>query len=243
MRLSNLVRKAGSTLTRSSTVEIHWIRRSGWIGENLRKRVPHATFKSRIEAAARRTNGGGPKKLAPEYKDPGASRLPDEVRTSSECGDLYAWLVRQRKPSVVVEFGSAFGISGMYFASGIESVEGSHLYSFEINQEWAEIAEANIRSITGRATVTRGAFEEKVDEVLPGKIGIAFVDGIHTYEFVTRQFALLRRLMLPGGLILLDDINFGRSGSRMREAWEEISTSECVQAAVEINGRVGLVEL
>ena len=118
-----------------------------------------------------------------------------------------------------------------------------HLYSFEINHEWADIAERNIRSIGDRLTLTRGAFEDYVDTVVPGEIDLAFVDGIHTYDFVMRQFDLLRRRVPGGGMIAFDDIDFKRPGARMREAWEEIAASPIVAAAVEVNGRVGLVEL
>jgi predicted O-methyltransferase YrrM len=151
--------------------------------------------------------------------------------------------VQKRKPAIVVEFGSAFGVSGMYFASGLAEVKAGHLYSFEINHGWADIAERNIRSVSDRLTLTRGAFEDHVEAVVPGRIDLAFVDGIHTYEFVQRQFEILRGRMSRGGLIAFDDINFNRPGARMREAWEEIVASQHCVSAVEINCRVGLMEL
>ena len=47
----------------------------------------------------------------------------------------------QRRPEIIVEFGSGFGVSGMYFAAGLEDNQSGHLYSFEINDEWADVAE------------------------------------------------------------------------------------------------------
>jgi len=131
----------------------------------------------------------------------------------------------------------------MYFASGLVAAGQGHLYSFEINREWADIAERNIRSICDCVTLTRGTFEDHVDAVVPGPIDLAFVDGIHTYEFVKAQFDTLRPRLSAGGLIAFDDIDFKRPGSRMREAWEEIAADPRVAGAVEVNGRVGLVEL
>lgn len=78
---------------------------------------------------------------------------------------------------------------------------------------------------------------------MPGTIELAFVDGIHTYEFVKAQFDTLRPRMSTGGVIAFDDIDFRRAGSRMRDAWDEISADPRVASAVEVNGRVGLVEL
>ena len=65
---------------------------------------------------ARTTNSLGAQKLDDAYGEVGGVRLPDDVRSSADLGDLYAWLVQERRPTTVVEFGSAFGVSGMYFA-------------------------------------------------------------------------------------------------------------------------------
>jgi hypothetical protein len=92
-------------------------------------------------------------------------------------------------------------------------------------------------------TLTRGTFEDHVSNVVPGHIDLAFVDGIHTYEFVMAQFDTLRPRMAPGGVMAFDDIDFKRAGSRMRDAWENIAADPCVISAVEINGRVGLAEM
>ncbi len=224
-------------------LNVRWRKRAGWLGSHLRQRVPQAPRKSQIEAVARNTNSLGVQKLDLAYGEVGGVRMPDDVRSSADLGDLYAWLVQQRRPATVVEFGSAFGVSGMYFASGLMAAGSGHLYSFEINREWADIAERNIRSIGNCLTLTRGTFEDHVEKVVPGTIDLAFVDGIHTYEFVKAQFDALRPRMSSGGMIAFDDIDFKRPGSRMREAWEEIAADHRVAAAVEVNGRVGLVEL
>lgn len=224
-------------------LQLRWRKRGGWLGSHLVERIPRAPSKTQIEAVAKKTSNLGAQKLADEYGEIGGVRMPDDVRSSSDCGDLYSWLVQKRRPATVVEFGSAFGVSGMYFASGLAAAKTGHLYSFEINHQWADIAERNIRSISDRLTLTRGAFEDHVEAVVPGQIDLAFVDGIHTYDFVLRQFELLRRRMSNGGLIAFDDIDFKRPGAGMRKAWEEIAASPHVAGAVEVNGRVGLVEL
>ena len=143
----------------------------------------------------------------------------------------------------MVEFGSAFGVSGMYFCAGLEASQTGHLYTFEINRDWADIAERNIRSVSDRFTITRGAFEEEVASVVAGPIDLALVDGIHTYEFVTRQFEILKPRMSRAGLIAFDDIDFAKPGTRMHEAWTDIAGTDEIVAAVEVQGRLGLVEL
>jgi predicted O-methyltransferase YrrM len=153
-------------------------------------------------------------------------------------GDLYSWLVSARRPETIVEFGSGFGVSGMYFTAGLEQAGLGHLYSFEINDEWAQVAERAIAEISDRFTLIRGAFEDHVDDI-PGPIDMALVDGIHTYDFVMKQWQILQPRMSPGGLVLFDDISYGQG---MREAWLEIARSSPVAGAVEFQNRLGLVE-
>ena len=224
-------------------LELRWLKRGGWLGRQLTGNIPPAPRKDQIESAAQTTDSLGPQQLAAEYGEAGGTRTPGVVRSSSYAGDLYAWLVQQRTPATVVEFGSAFGVSGMYFCTGLEATGGGHLYTFEINRDWADIAERNIRSISNRFTLTRGTFEDEVASVVRAPIDLALVDGIHTYEFVTRQFDILKPRMSRGGLIAFDDIDFAKPGTRMHEAWTDIAGSNEIVAAVEIQGRLGLVEL
>ncbi|MGH7622999.1 MAG: O-methyltransferase [Gemmatimonadaceae bacterium] len=219
------------------------MKRGAWLAGHLGEIVPQAPRKEQIERTAHATNRLGSRKLADEYGEAGGVRTPDAVRSSSDIGDLFAWLVELRRPNIVVEFGAAFGVSGMYFVTGLDAARAGRLYSFEINDEWADIAERNIQSLSDRFTLTRGAFEIHVSTVVPSSIDLAFVDAIHTYEFVQRQFEILRPRMSAGGIIMFDDINFAKPGAQMRRAWEEIAARHDVAAAVEVHGRLGIAEL
>ena len=231
-------------LGRRTRLELRWLRRAGWMADHVRADPPPAPFKATIEALAKQADALGLQRLAPEYGEHDGRRTPKDVRSPAASGDLYAWLVIQRRPSIVVEIGSAFGVSGMYFAAGLQQLGHGHLHSFEINEEWATIAERNIRTISDRVTLTRGSFEDHVDRVVTGPINLALVDGIHNHAVVMRQFGLLRERAAPAALLLFDDIDFQRTAdARMREAWQEIAGHDSVIAAVEINGRLGMVEL
>ena len=161
LRLMRLFRRVPQT-----QVSLAWLKVGGWLGAHLTGSVPHAPRKRHIEAVAVATDQLGPQRLADEYGEPGGERTPAVVRSSSAAGDVYAWLAQQRRPATIVEFGTAFGVSGMYFAAGLEAAGSGHLYSFEINREWADIAERNVRSVSNRFTLTRGSFEGCVTDVL-----------------------------------------------------------------------------
>jgi predicted O-methyltransferase YrrM len=201
----------------------------------LPRKLPAAPRKAEIEAIAETTNRIGPQPLAPEYDLPD-TYSPEQVRSPSSQGDLYSYLVAERDPQVVVEFGSAFGVSGMYFATALRR---GRLYSFEINPDWADIAERNISTITDRFSLIRGAFEDRVDDI-PAPIDIALVDGIHDYDFVMKQWEILKTRMSPGGLVLFDDITYGPG---MREAWREIRADPIVVDSVARWHRLGITEL
>lgn len=216
-------------------LELRWIKLGGRIAD-LPRRLPPAARKTEIESSARATEKLGALPLAEAYGQPGATRKPKQVRAASWQGDLYAHLVGRHDPAIVVEFGSAFGVSGMYLSSALRR---GWMYSFEINPSWADIAERNINSVTDRYTLTRGAFEDHVGAI-PGPIDLALVDGIHTRDFVTRQWQILKPRMAPGGCVLFDDIDFNRG---MGEAWRDICADPQVVGAVEVSKRLGLVEL
>lgn len=222
---------------------VRWIKKAGWLAASLPGRLPNSPQKQRIERIAHEFEQLGSQPLAAEYGEPNGQRTPNDVRSSGDCGDFYSWIVRARRPSTVVEFGSGFGVSGMYFCAGLEANQLGHLYSFEINPIWAEIATRSIARISPRFALEIGAFEDRVADVVKSPIDIAFVDGIHTREFVLRQFEVLMPLMAPDGIVLFDDIDFPSSAARMYDAWEEIAADTRVVGALEIRGHLGVVSL
>jgi predicted O-methyltransferase YrrM len=237
-RLSNAV----SNVLHQEPLEITWCKPGeGWLKSNLPPTFPKAPRKMAIEDRAWQTERQGAQPLAEVYGQPGATRTPGEVRSSGSVGNLFAWLAQTRRPDVVVEFGTAFGLSGMYWLAGLEAANTGHLYSFEINPGWAAIASENLRAIGQRFTLTVGPFEEHVQSVVPGPIDIAFVDGIHTYDWVLSQYEILQPRAARGAILCFDDIDF--PSGRMRECWQEIVTRKEVKSACEVDKRLGLAEL
>lgn len=223
----------------------------GWLRDNLQEAAsaPASEFEEHIEARARWAEGRGVQPLWDGYSrlanyprsSAATGRSSDQVRTARNLGRLYTALVARRRPRAIVEFGTAFGVSGMYWLAGLELAGAGHLYTFEPNAIWADIAQENLRSVSERFTLTRGIFEEKAAEVLaPGSVDIAFVDAIHTSEFVFAQYRVLGPLMAPGGLVFFDDIRFSDD---MRSAWDTLAAAPEAVAAATLHGRVGVIEL
>ncbi len=205
----------------------------------------------RIESLARQADALGEQPLWEGYAGqqtiPGRfgkdmTRRAAQVSKTTPEGAFFTWLVQQRKPRNVLEFGTAFGVSGMYWLAGLEANASGELLTFEPNAVWAAIAAKNLAAISPRFTLTNGIFEDHVPRLLSEKraVDIAFIDAIHTSAFVNRQLELVLQLAAPGALIIIDDINFSDD---MRACWQNIAMSDRFVAAYMLGERVGIVEL
>lgn len=168
-----------------------------------------------------------------------AVRNSDDVRTNRKTGEFFSWMVTTRKPHEIVEIGGAFGISGMYWCAGLSAAGAGNFTSFEPNAAWARLATENIQTILERARLVVGTFEDNLDEI-PAEIDIAFIDAIHTPEFVDGQLNLVLERAQPGALIVLDDVNFSE---QMTSYWKVVRDDGQFAAAASISRRLGVLEL
>ncbi|HEX6260809.1 MAG TPA: class I SAM-dependent methyltransferase [Woeseiaceae bacterium] len=246
-----MLKRLGKWLfTGNGAIRITPIKRGdGWLAATL----PSSFDPARVDVSAVRTRVELTKRLGEqplwegyrEVKDyPRATtgnRTSQQVQTPEDMGAFYAWLTTQRKPEVIVEFGTAFGISGMFWLSGLESVRQGKLMTYEPNEIWAEIAEKNLQAISERFTLTRGTFEDSAAHTLTEKsVDIALIDAIHTSQFVYAQYEKLKPYLKRDALVLFDDIGFSRD---MSQCWQDLSGRPEVLSSYHLGNRVGLVEL
>jgi predicted O-methyltransferase YrrM len=167
-------------------------------------------------------------------------RQPHQVRSQPEMGSLFAWTAEQRRPDLIVEFGTAFGVSALYWSAGLDTAGCGHLLTFEPNAVWHGIAASHLRGFSTRVTPVLGTFEDEIDNARGSRtIDIAFVDGIHSSDFVDPQVEALIARLSPNGLIFLDDIAFSPD---MAGCWQRWAVDERVHASVAIRKRVGILE-
>nr|WP_302477701.1 class I SAM-dependent methyltransferase [Ruegeria arenilitoris] len=142
------------------------------------------------------------------------------------------------KPNQVVEIGSAFGVSGMYWCAGLSALRAGEFTGFEPNSAWSPYAKSNITAILKDARLIKGTFEENLAEA-PDSIDLAFIDAIHTPEFVDTQLNLVLERSHKGTLIVLDDIRFS---TEMSDYWLQVRDDARFSAAFEFTRRVGFLE-
>jgi predicted O-methyltransferase YrrM len=177
----------------------------------------------------------------PKAAGPDAKRSSIEVGTNPAIGRFFVALVLRRKPSVVVEFGTAFGASGMYWLAGLDKNGFGHLYTFDPNATWARIAHENLASVSDRFTGIVGTFEDNYSVIDQSKscIDICLIDAIHTTDFVLSQLSIVLQNSRSQTLIVLDDIKFSDD---MWACWKRVSGQDRFSAAIEFGG-VGVVEV
>jgi predicted O-methyltransferase YrrM len=248
---SSVMQRLRSVMRRKRALHIQFVRSgNGWLTENLPApsfAPPRPEEFDLIEARAAASEQEGPKPLWEGYKQarkyPRAilgSRTSNQVRSSSMMGCFFSWLAAARAPNLIVEFGTAFGVSGMYWLAGLKQM-GGELLTFEPNRVWAEIARVNLQTIKDDQVVTVGTFEDEIGKNIGSrKIGIGFIDAIHTSDFVNRQLEVLLDYTEPGAIILLDDIGFSND---MKNCWNDISVRPDVSASATLDGRIGIIEL
>ena len=247
--IAQLVRRATGSRGTADEIAVHWTHR----GEHSRLarhlgrhtvRPPASEASTVIESLAQETNRLGPQPLWSGYEGNnigGPTRMPDVVRTAATMGALYTSLVQALRPHIVVEFGTAFGVSGMYFLAGLEANQHGRLLTFDPNDVWRNAALGNLARISNRFESVLGTFEDSIDAVLPQghRIDLAFIDAIHTPEFVQPQLELVVERSADGAVIIIDDINFS---GEMRACWQRIAEDNRFVSSAALGGRVGILE-
>jgi predicted O-methyltransferase YrrM len=170
---------------------------------------------------------------------PTSKRKISQVRTGRGICQFYAWMAAQKKPETILEFGAAFGASGMYWLAGLTIAGKGHLVSFEPNELWCSIARENFEMVSDQFILTAGTFEENLPLVAP-KATITLIDAIHTKSVVLAQFEFVKQVSESGALVIFDDLGFSDD---MWDCWQEVCASPDISCAWQIGNRVGIVEL
>ena len=235
------------------TVQWHNTATSSWLQDFFKrdlKSLPSPPMADKIEELALKASMLGELPLwegfekLEDYPFPvkNATRNANQVRVDRKVGDLFYNLTVAKKPARIVEIGTAFGVSGMYWLSGIVANGSGKLLTFDPNAVWAKVAVSNLAMISPAYTATVATFEDTHQDILKNgeKIDMAFIDAIHQSGIVNNQFKLISQYCAPGSLILFDDINFSYD---MWDCWQKIAKSPSVKASCSVAGRLGVAEL
>ena len=145
----------------------------------------------------------------------------DEVEKACLQGPVYmigrkkavrlAELVRQRKPRVVVECGTALGYSGLWIARELKTAGKGRLITIEIDPQRAKQAEAAFRKAGLQKFVTvKVGDARKLVKQITGPIDFVFIDCGYSNYYPC--LAGLEKKLSGGAVVVADNTGIGAGG-------------------------------
>ncbi|MGH7999972.1 MAG: O-methyltransferase [Brasilonema sp.] len=167
-------------------------------------------------------------------------------------GRILNTIVRVMRSEKCLELGTAYGMSALFIIEALKSIgEASHLTTVEGLELQFLLASKMLNTRYGdQVSCHLGLTEEVLPKLVKslGKIDFMFHDAAHSKEDYIRDFNLVIPILVPGSVVLIDDIRwdagrFSTTKTRCYEGWMEIVSHPRVLRAVEINNLVGLLLL
>jgi len=139
------------------------------------------------------------------------TEIPIHSEIGAAEGEALQRLVHSLRPEVTLEIGCAFGISALYICEALADVGGRRHIVIDPHQltHWKG---------AGLFTLERAGFASLIDfhalsshlalprlEMDGTKIGLALIDGWHTFDYAMIDFFYVDRLLQVGGVVVLDD--------------------------------------
>jgi predicted O-methyltransferase YrrM len=124
---------------------------------------------------------------------------------SPEGGDLLYILVRAKRPSTIVEFGTSYGISTIYLASAVADNGTGHVVSTELSAIKVVAARSNLAEarVADCVTILLGDAISTLNDI-PAPIDFVLLDGWK--DLCLPLLRSLQSRLAIGALIVADDI-------------------------------------
>jgi predicted O-methyltransferase YrrM len=144
----------------------------------------------------------------------GTATLPLKDATDAEIGGLLQRLIEEKRPSVTLEIGLAYGVSGLFICEALAKVDGKKHIAIDAFQSttWNGIGIHHLRQagfgglVELREQLSQDALPQLVNEGV--KVDFAFIDGTHSFDQKIVDFFYVDRLLNVGGVIAFDDANW-----------------------------------
>lgn len=154
--------------------------------------------------------------------------LPEE-RDSKLLGLSYAHepyyrffyrFVREFKPAAILELGTDTACSTAHFAAHPETIVTTVDSNAEATQNAKNLGLKNVVAVTADSLTYAKRLGERSDR--PG-FDVLFIDTLHTFEQAWSEYEAFRPFLLPGSIVLFDDVKLD---SEMERLWSKIPGSK-----------------
>lgn len=145
------------------------------------------------------------------------------------------WIIDALRPAVVVELGTQSGNSYAAFCQAVKELRlpaacyavdtwcgdpHAGFYGEEVFEEWSSYHD---RHFSAFSRIIRSAFEDAVQHFSDSSIDLLHIDGYHTYEAVSNDFARWRPKLSRRGVVLFHDTNVRERDFGAWRLWEELA--------------------
>lgn len=195
-------------------------KRTGASIESYRKHISQSgeTLRSYSSPHSGTFDKDGNKHAVPGPYAANTAKAHSQTGVSVKGGIFLKRLVTGLGARRVLELGTNTGFSGCYFLSCPELEE---LVTIEGSQDLCEIADTNLRRISGSYRIMNMLFDDAIDQLIQDgeKFDCAFIDGQHEREATHHYARRVMPLLKPGGAIVFDDIYWSDD---MNQCWKEL---------------------
>lgn len=165
-------------------------------------------------------------------------RISSLCRSSAKskrwCMFLFA-LVREVKPSVIVELGTNMGISGAYLTAACELNGSGKVYTLEGSPSLVQRARHTFRMLgLSRVEVLEGMFQKTLPELLEkekNNISFVFLDGHHRKAATLRYVQQIMPSLTDEAVLVFDDICWSEE---MADAWLTLRSEKNVRFSLDL---------
>lgn len=155
---------------------------------------------------------------------------------NSWCGHLpfAAWLMKQMRPSLLVELGTHSGNSYFSFCQAakeggvavkcyaVDTWQGDEHAGNYGQEVFDKVHTHNQEHYGAFSRLLRMTFDDAVNYFTDGSIDVLHIDGLHTYEAVKHDFDTWLPKLAPGAIVLFHDINVRERGFGVWQLWDEL---------------------
>jgi len=145
-------------------------------------------------------------------------------------------LIREFRPSVCLELGTALGISAAYQTAALELNRCGRITTLEGSESLASLAKGNLESLgLERVNVVVGRFQDTLQDVLQknADIDYVFIDGHHDENATFSYFKQTLPYLSDDAILIFDDIHW--SGG-MEQAWDDIRNDKNLKVSIDFLG-------
>ena len=139
--------------------------------------------------------GPSPRANYPRWRGANIIKLPTDLV-------LYAQAILENQPDIILETGTKYGGSAMFFADMLELTGKGRVISIDW-QPATQPAHPRVHYITGRSTSDEVL--DQVRELVKGAAVMASLDSNHTRRHVKRELHYYSPLVTPGQYLVVED--------------------------------------